>query len=397
MNIPLIDLKKQYKTIKKEINNAIKGVILKSDFILGKELELFEQEFASYCGTKYALGVDSGTGALELALRALGIKESDEAIVPVFTFYATAATVLYVGAKPVFIDVEEDTGNIDVNKLEDSLKKFQIPNSKFQIKVIIPVHLFGQSCDMDKILEVAKKYNLKVIEDAAQAHGAEHKFKVQSFRYGGAASGMTKFKVQGVGSIGDIGCFSFYPAKNLGAYGDGGIITTNNPELAERIKLLRDYGRTEKYTHQIIGYNKRLDTLQAAILRVKLKRLNQWNQARRKNAEIYNKLLKNIDEVKLLKIKDFAEPVYHMYVVRVKKRDELRKYLAEKGIATGIHYPLPLHLQPAFEFLGYKKGDFPIAEKLADTVLSLPLFPELEKEEIEYIAKEIENFYTKWR
>jgi len=397
MNIPLIDLKKQYKTIKKEINNAIKGVILKSDFILGKELELFEQEFASYCGTKYALGVDSGTGALELALRALGIKEGDEVIVPVFTFYATAATVLYVGAKPVFIDVEEDTGNIDVNKLEDSLKKFQIPNSKFQIKVIIPVHLFGQSCDMDKILEVAKKYNLKVIEDAAQAHGAEHKFKVQSFRYGGAASGMTKFKVQGVGSIGDIGCFSFYPAKNLGAYGDGGIITTNNPELAERIKLLRDYGRTEKYTHQIIGYNKRLDTLQAAILRVKLKRLNQWNQARRKNAEIYNKLLKNIDEVKLLKIKDFAEPVYHMYVVRVKKRDELRKYLAEKGIATGIHYPLPLHLQPAFEFLGYKKGDFPIAEKLADTVLSLPLFPELEKEEIEYIAKEIENFYTKWR
>lgn len=375
MEISLVDLKKQYKTIKSDIDKAIKRVITSSDFILGKELELFEKEFAHYCGTKFALGVDSGTSALELALRALEIKEDDKVIVPVFTFYATASAVCYLGAKPVFIDVEEETGNIDVNKVENFLNQLSIANHKSQIKVIIPVHLWGQPVDMDAILKLAKKYNLNVIEDAAQAHGAV-------------------YKSQKVGSIGNIGCFSFYPAKNLGCYGDGGMITTNNSELVEKIKLLRDCGRTEKYIHRTIGYNKRLDTLQAAILRVKLKKLDRWNQARRKNAEIYNELQKDIEEVNLFKIKDFAEPVYHMYVIRAKKRDELRKYLAEKGIATGIHYPLPLHLQPAFEFLGYKKGDFPVAEKLANEVLSLPMFPELTEKEIKFVVREIKNFYS---
>jgi len=391
MKIELVDLKKQYETIKDEVKEVMERVIAKSDFILGKELDLFEQEFANYCGTKFALGVDSGTGALELSLRALEIKEGGEVIVPVFTFYATASTVCYLGAKPVFIDVEEDTGNIDANKVEEFLRA-KSKEQRAKIKGIIPVHLFGQPADMNAILEIAKKYNLKVIEDAAQAHGADYKLQITNY----------KLQIKKVGSIGEVGCFSFYPAKNLGCYGDGGAIVTNSSDLTEKIRLLRDYGRTEKYTHQIIGYNKRLDTLQAAILRVKLRKLDQWNEARRKNAQIYNELLKDINEIKPLKIKDFAEPVYHMYVVLVKKRgesrrislrDELRKYLSEKGISTGIHYPIPLHLQPAFEFLGYKKGDFPVAEKLAEEVLSLPMFPELTKDEIYYVCDIIKEFF----
>ncbi len=372
MNIQLVDLEKEYKTIKKELNLMLDNLFKRCDFIFGKDLTLFEEEFAKYCGVKYALGVDSGTGALELALRAVGIKEGDKVIVPVFTFYATAASVCYLGAKPVFVDVEENTGNIDVNQIESVVKKNK------NVKAIIPVHLFGQPVDMKSILKIAEKYNLIIIEDAAQAHGA--KFKLSDGKW------------YRTGSVGICGCFSFYPAKNLGCYGDGGIITTNDKNIADKIKLMRDYGRTGKYEHQSIGYNKRLDTLQAAILRVKLKYLDERNKKRREVAKQYIKLLEELP-VKPLDIKNDVEPVYHMFVVKVEKRDKLREYLAKKGISTGIHYPIPLHLQKAFSFLGYKKGDFPVSEKLAKEVISLPMYPELKKDEIEYIVNEIKNFY----
>lgn len=397
MKIELVDLKRQYETIKDELTEAVNRVILSTDFILGKELELFEEEFATYCGTKFAVGVDTGTSALELALRTVGIGIDDEVIVPAFTFYATAVAVCYLGAKPVFVDVEENTGNIDVNKLESCIKKHS------KVKAIIPVHLFGQAADMSAIMNIAKQYNLIVVEDAAQAHGAEYKFKITN-----AASAKTEevtrglepqfsilnsqFFIKRVGSMGALGCFSFYPGKNLGAYGDAGMIVTDNSQYAQKLKMLRDCGRKEKYLHEIIGYNKRLDTLQAAILRVKLKKLDEWNEARRKNAKLYVELLKDIKGVKPLQVKSFAEPVYHMFVIRVEKRDELRKYLTEKEIATGIHYPLPLHLQPAFGFLGYNRGDFTVAEKLSTEVISLPMFPELIEQEIQIVVEEIKKF-----
>ncbi len=370
--IELVNLRKEYETIKEELKQAMEGVFIRCDFIFGKDLSLFEEEFAKYCGTKFALGVDSGTGALELALRAIELKQEDEVIVPVFTFYATASSVCYLGAKPVFVDVEEKTGNIDVNKVEDILKK------KKKIKTIIPVHLFGQPADMKSILELAKKYNLKVIEDAAQSHGA--RFKLNDGNY------------YRTGSIGICGCFSFYPAKNLGCYGDGGIITTTQQEIASKIKLMRDYGRTGKYEHASIGYNKRLDTLQAAILRVKLKYLDKRNKKRREIAKKYIELLKGLP-IQPLEVKKDVEPVYHMFVVRAKNRDELREHLAKKEISTGIHYPIPLHLQKSFSFLGYKKGDFPISEKLANEVISLPMYPEMTEEEINYVCEEISEFY----
>ena len=372
MNIQLVDLEKEYKTIKKELNLMLDNLFKRCDFIFGEDLTLFEEEFAKYCKVKYALGVDSGTGALELALRAVGIKEGDKVIVPVFTFYATAASVCYLGAKPVFVDVEENTGNIDVNQIESVVKKNK------NVKAIIPVHLFGQPVDMKSILNIAEKYNLIIIEDAAQAHGA--KFKLSDGKW------------YRTGSVGICGCFSFYPAKNLGCYGDGGIITTNDKNIADKIKLMRDYGRTEKYEHQSIGYNKRLDTLQAVILRVKLKYLDERNKKRREIAKQYIKLLEGLP-VKPLDIKNDVEPVYHMFVVKVGKRDKLREYLAKKGISTGIHYPIPLHLQKAFSFLGYKKGDFPVSEELSQEVLSLPMYPELKKDEIEYVCSAIKEFY----
>ena len=384
MKIDFIDLKRQYKTIKKDIDKAIKNVINMSNFILGKEVTLFEKEFARYCGVKFALGVDSGTSALELSLRALNIKPQDKVIVPVFTFYATSASVCYVGAQPVFIDVEEETANIDVNKIEEYIETVN-ENERKKIKAIIPVHLFGQSCDMTEILKIAKKYNLKIIEDAAQAHGGCCRLEITNYN----------FHIKKLGSIGDAGAFSFYPSKNLGCYGDGGMIITNNSILANRIKLLRDSGRTERYFHKIIGYNKRLDTIQSAVLRVKLKKLDFWNSKRRKIAQLYNELLEDITEVKPLKIKDFAEPIYHAYVIRVQDRDNLVNFLKKHKISTAIYYSLPLHLQPAFKFLGYKKGDFPVAEKLSKEVLALPIFPELKYSEIEFIVKKIKKFYGK--
>lgn len=367
--IPLVDLKKQYKTIKKDVQSAIKNVIEKTDFILGEELKKFESEFAEYCQTQFAVGVDSGTGALELALLALGVKPGDEVIVPTFTFYATASSVAAVGARPVFVDVEEDTGNMDPSKLQSAITS--------KTRAIVPVHLFGQPANLSEILSIAKMNSIPIIEDSAQAHGAKIQIN-QEWRT--------------AGSIGEMGCFSFYPGKNLGAYGDAGAVVTNNPKHAEKLQLLRDYGRTGKYEHSILGYNRRMDTLQAAILRVKLKKLNEWNEKRKKNGELYDALLQKAG-IRIFKIRPFVQTVRHVYAIRVDRRDELAVYLKENGVATGVHYPIPLHLQKAFEYLGYQKGSLPASEKMAEEIISLPIFPELKNSEIKKIVKLIKKFY----
>lgn len=362
--IPFVDLKKQYMTIKDEIDVAIKKVLNSSDYILGKELDLFEQEFAKFCNTKFAIGVDSGTSAIELALRALNIGVGDEVITAANTFFATVVSIAITGAKPVLIDIEPDTYNIDPKLLQKSITK--------KTKAIIPVHLYGQPVEMDEIKRIAQKFNLKIIEDACQSHGAYYKGKK-------------------VGSLGNIGCFSFYPGKNLGAYGDGGMITTNNSKVYNNVLMLRNYGQKKKYYHSMLGYNRRLDTLQSAILRVKLKYLSDWNEKRKQNAEYYNELFKNSCVI-TPKIAKNRTHIFHLYVIRIFRRDELLDYLLKNEISCGIHYPIPIHLQKAFKYLGYKKGDFPITEKYAKQILSLPMFPELTKEEIERIATKILEF-----
>ncbi len=381
MKIPLVDLKSQYEEIKDEIQGAINRVLDSTAFILGEELAKFEEEFAKFCNTKYAVGTSSGTSALHLALLSLGIGEGDEVITTPYTFTATVETIIHSGAKPVFIDINPRDYNIDVQKLGEFIKKRCKVNSKTNqptnkqtnqlIRAIIPIHLYGQPADLDPILKLAKKYNLKVIEDACQAHGA-------------------KYKGKRVGSIGDIGCFSFYPGKNLGAYGDGGMVVTNDGKMTNKIRMLRDHGRREKYEHLMVGYNYRLDALQAAILRVKLKYLDEWNEKRRKNALIYNELLKDFDVITPYE-EEYARHVYHLYVIRIKRRNEIYKFLQGKSIFCGIHYPLPLHLQKVYHRLGYKKGDFPVAEECAKEVISLPIYPELKREEIEYIVETLKE------
>lgn len=366
--IPFVDLKVQYNSIKNEIDEAIQNVLNTTSFIMGEELKKFEGEFASFCNVKHAIGVANGSDALILALRACGIGEGDEVITVPHTFISTTEAITHVGGKIVFVDIDPKTYTIDVSKIEEKITK--------KTKAIIPVHLYGQPADMDPIMRLAEKYNLRVIEDAAQAHGAKYK--------GGK-----------VGSIGDAGCFSFYPGKNLGAYGDAGMITTNNEEIANRIKMLRNHGRlTAKYEHEIEGYSSRLDNLQAAILRVKLKYLNKWNDMRRRNAKKYNELLNNIGGIITPYEADYAKHVYHLYVIRTeKRRDKLREELKSKGIATGIHYPIPLHLQPAYNYLGCKSGDFPITEECSKDILSLPMFAELTEEKINTITNLINDCY----
>ncbi len=356
--IPLVDLKAQYNSIKTEIDNVIQRVLDNTSFIMGEELERFEEEFALFCNTKYAIGVANGSDALILALIACEIGEGDEVITVPNTFIATTEAITHVAGKIVFTDIGPKDYTIDISKIEEKINE--------RTKAIIPIHLYGQPADMDPIIELAKKYNLKVIEDAAQAHGAE-------------------YKREKVGSIGDVSCFSFYPGKNLGAYGDAGIITTNNEEIAKKIKLLRNHGSIKKYEHEIEGYSSRLDNLQAAILRVKLRHLNKWNESRRRNAKKYNELLSSIGGVITPYEADYAKHVYHLYVIKTEGRDILREELKLKGIATGIHYPIPLHLQPAYSYLGYKKGDFPIAEECSQKILSLPMYAELSKEDISEI------------
>ncbi len=370
--IPFSDLGAQHKELKKQINEAIAKVIKRGDFILGEEVKLFENEFAHFCNSRYAVGVSSGTEAIFLALLSLGIGKGDEVIVPAFTYIATALAISYTGAKPVFVDIDEKTYNIDSEEIEKAITK--------NTKVIIPVHLYGQPANMPAVLQIAKQYNLRVIEDAAQAHGATIKF-----------SGGNEYKT---GNMGDIGCFSFYPSKNLGAMGDGGMITTDNEESYKKICMLRDYGRISKYEHTLIGYNSRLDTMQAAILRIKLKRLPKWNKMRQKAAQVYNRLLEDLNLITPY-TDSFVKHVYHVYAVRIKKRDEAHAALKAKDIAAIIHYPIPLHLQKAYQQLSYTKGDFPVSEQVAQEVLSLPMYPHIKEQQIKIVASVLKGALKK--
>ena len=365
MTIPLVDLRTQHLALKDEIDGAIDRVVGNSSFILGEEVASFEKEFARFCQAKYAIGTCSGTSALHLALIACGVRAGDEVITTPSTFIATAEAISYIGAKPVFVDIEPDIYTIDPSKIKAAITE--------RTKAILPVHLYGQPASMEPILEIAGEHGLRVVEDAAQAHGAEYKGKR-------------------IGTLGDVACFSFYPGKNLGALGDGGAIVTNDDEIAETVRLLRNHGRKQKYIHLFIGYNYRLDAIQAAILRVKLKWLEDWNHKRRQYADIYRNMLQGFELTLPCKI-DHCQPVYYVFVVRSKRRDALAQWLKERGIEAGIHYPVPLHLQPAYQHLGYQKGDFPIAEQLADEVLSIPMFPELTESQVEEVVEAIKIFH----
>ncbi|MBI3309212.1 MAG: DegT/DnrJ/EryC1/StrS family aminotransferase [Candidatus Melainabacteria bacterium] len=366
--IPFVDLKAQYNSISLEIEDALKDIFSSCDFILGKKLEEFEKNFASFIQAKHAIGVGSGLDALVLSLLALDIGTGDEVIIPANTFIATALAISKTGAKPVLVDCEQETYNIDPSLIEPAI------NSR--TKAIIPVHLTGQSVDMDYVLEIARKSNLHIIEDAAQAHG-------------------TFYKNKPCGSFGTTGCFSFYPGKNLGAYGDGGAITTNDDKLAKKIRQLRNYGQEAKYIHIEKGSNSRLDTIQAAILSVKLKHLKKWNTSRSTIAEKYINLLNGIGNIKFQTTKTFSTHIYHLFIIETSQRDKLQNYLQAANIQTGIHYPIPIHLQKAYVDLGYKEGDFPHAEFLAKHMLSLPIFPELSDENITYITNKIKDFFNK--
>ena len=359
-NIPMLDLKAQYLPLKDEIKSAVKDIIESGRFILGKNVRSFEEEVASYHNVNSAVALASGTDALHLSLNALGITAGDEVITTPFTFIATAEAIAYVGAKPVFVDIREDTLNIDTSKIEEKIT----PNTK----AIIVVHIFGQAADMDEIMAIAKKHNIKVVEDGAQAFGA-------------------KYKGIPVGAIGDCGCFSFYPSKNLGAYGDGGMMITNNEEVAEKTMLLRNHGTTAPYQHSFIGFNSRLDEIQAAILRIKLRHIDEYNSNRGKIAEIYTSILGNVIQCPI-ELEDRTH-IYHQYTMRSAARDSIQASLNEQNIPSVIYYPLPLHLQGAFKYLGYSKGDLPESEAAAKEVISLPIYPELEPDTAKYIAETV--------
>ncbi len=381
MKVPLLDLKRRYNLIKEEIDKAIEGVLNSQHFILGEEVTKLETAIAKYCGTKHAVAVASGTDALLLSLRSLGVGRGDFVITIPFSFFATAGAIHNAGAIPLFVDIKPDTFNLDPGGVRELLegktlhtKRLKIDLSK--IRTIIPVHLYGQMADMDSLIDIADQYALQIIEDACQAIGAEYKGKK-------------------AGSLGSHGCFSFFPTKNLGAYGDGGMITTNRDELARELKKLRVHGSEKDYHHLSVGYNSRLDTIQAAILLAEFPYLDDWNKKREKNAQIYFDLLKDIEGIKCPYIATERKHIFHQYTIRVNnnKRDKLVNFLTKKGIGTKIYYPLPLHLQDCFNYLGYKKEDFPHSEKAAEEVLSLPIFPELTYEEIEYTCKSIKSFF----
>jgi dTDP-4-amino-4,6-dideoxygalactose transaminase len=360
--VPMVDLKKQFQETKDEIFHVLIEILESSQYILGAKVSEFEKKVAVYHGVREAIGVASGTDALHLAIDALGIGEGDEVITTPFTFFATVEAILYTGATPVFVDIEPDTLNIDVSQIE--------ANITGKTKALLPVHLFGHPADMRTILNIAKKHRLKMIEDCAQSFGAE-------------ANGKK------VGSIGDAGCFSFYPSKNLGGYGDGGMIILNSTRVADTIRELRNHGSRGSYRHKRVGFNSRLDEIQAGILLVKLIRIDEYNRKRRQNASFYNNLLS--DKVKCPVEKKGAYHVYHQYTIMSHKRDEIQQKLKENGISSVIYYPVPLHLQKALKFLGYQKGDFPVTEKAAKEVLSLPMYPELEESAIIKISKIIKD------
>ncbi len=378
MQIPFFDLKKQFTLLEKEIKSALDEVFKTQQFILGPNVDALEKTIASYCRTKYAIGVASGSDALLLSLMSLGIGTGDEVIIPPFTFFATAGSVSRLGAIPVFVDIDPDTYNIDPSKIEERITP--------KTKAIIPVHLFGQCADMAPILRIAKEREIYVIEDAAQALGAEYKPDKNSYP-------------RRAGEMGDLGCLSFYPTKNLGAFGDGGMVVTNNPSLAERIQLLRAHGSKPKYFHKLIGINSRLDAIQAAILNVKFKYLDKWTEKRQKRAERYNELfqelISSVEGFKIPVIQYENRHIFNQYVIRVPQRDSLKRFLESEGIGTDIYYPLPLHIQECYSFLGYGRGDLPVSEKASEEVLALPIYPELTDEEQVMIVDKIKKFYKK--
>lgn len=388
MDIPFLDLKAQYTSIKSEIEQKILEVASSQKFILGTEVESLEKEIADYCGTKYAVGVSSGSDALIASLMALEVGEGDEVVTTPFTFFATAGAIARLGAKPVFCDIERESYNIDSSELEELLRN-RIESQKIsKIKALIPVHLYGQCSDIEPILELAKKYNLYVIEDSAQAIGAEYR---------------TSEGLKRACSMGHLNIISFFPSKNLGGFGDGGMVLTDKEEWAEKLKLIRVHGSKNKYFYEIIGGNFRLDALQAAVLRVKLRHLDEWLEKRKEKASFYDDLFDRsglLEEGSVLPPKPLFKNsgiknyhTYHQYVIRAQDRDELQKYLNERRISTAIYYPLPLHMQKCFAYLGYKEGDFPESEKAAREVLALPIYPELTSDQQDFIVTSIAEFY----
>jgi dTDP-4-amino-4,6-dideoxygalactose transaminase len=351
--IPFVDLKAQYQSIKPEIDTAVIGVLESTQFVLGSAVAAFEKVFAPYCQAEHAMGVSNGTSALHLALLAAGVGRGDEVITTPFTFIASVSAIDYTGARPVFVDIDPSSFTIDPAKIEAAITP--------RTKAILPVHLYGRTADMDPILEIAKRHNLVVIEDAAQAHGAE-------------------YKGRRAGSMGDLGCFSFYPGKNLGAYGEGGAVTTNNPEYARKVRTLRDWGAERRYHHDLKGFNYRLEGVQGAVLGVKMKYIEDWTEARRTHAARYDELLKD-SAYDLPLTPAHLRHVYHVYAIRHPRRDALQSLLTERGIGTNIHYPIPVHLQRCFAELGHKVGDFPHAERAANEVLSLPMYPEFQPQQ----------------
>jgi dTDP-4-amino-4,6-dideoxygalactose transaminase len=365
MRIPFVDLKHQYHEIKTELQEAIEGVLERGIFVGGEEVEGFEEEFAQYCGVRFAVGVGSGTEALYLALLAGGVGGGHEVITVPNSFIATTEAVTLTGAQPIFVDINSETYTMDADQIESAITE--------RTKAVVPVHLYGQPADMAPILAVAERHNLLVVEDAAQAHGAVYNGKK-------------------VGGFGTAACFSFYPTKNLGAYGEGGAVVTDNEEIAQRVMMLRDHGSKKKYSHETEGINSRLDTLQAAILRVKLRYLDQWNQQRRERAALYDAFLQGSEKAMRPTVREGCTHVYHLYVIRSTERDRLREHLGSKGIITGIHYPVPLHLQPAYSYLGLGEGSYPVTEQAAREILSLPMYPELRGEDVEHVAQVIKGF-----
>ena len=376
MHIPLLDLKAQYATIRDEIKPAIDEVLESQLFILGEKVVKLEEAIANYSGSKFAVGVASGSDALLLALMALNVGYGDKVITTPYTFFATASAISRLGALPVFVDIDPETYNISPQKISACLKTAA---AKKKIKAIMPVHLFGQCADMDPILTIAREQGLPVIEDAAQAIGS-------------------RYKERKAGSMGEFGCFSFFPSKNLGGFGDGGMVTTDNQTLAEKVGILRVHGSKPKYYHKVIGINSRLDALQAVALLVKIKYLDQWTAKRRKNADYYRERFQKNglgEFVGLPKVPEGNFHIYNQFVIRVNKRDELQKFLTQAGIGTEIYYPIPLHLQECFQYLGYKEGEFPESEKAARETLALPIYPELTTAKQDYIVVKIKEFYCR--
>ena len=361
--IPLVDLKAQYLTIKSDVAAAVGRVLDTGQFVLGPEVEAFEQEFAAYQGAAQGIAVNTGTSALHLALMAAGVGPGDEVITVPFTFVATVAAIGYVGARAVYVDIDPKTFTMDVNQIEGAITP--------RTKAIVPVHLYGQPADMDPIIEIANRHGLKVIEDGCQAHGAAYKGRP-------------------VGALGDLGCFSFYPGKNLGAYGEGGMVVTNNAAMAKQIRMLRDWGSEKKYHHVLKGFNYRMEGMQGSILRVKLRHLEKWTEARRTHATQYRRVLAD-SGVEMPAEASYARHVYHVYAIRTKDRVTMQRMLQSNGIGTGIHYPIPVHLQPAYADPAYRQGDFPHSEQAANEVLSLPMFAELSFTNVEMIGAAVKE------